>query len=130
MVAHRVPIETLELRGAYDPAHGHPKRKRPPSPKSAAAIGAPPAKLSKDEKDIWHEVIAKAPAGVLTLPDGFMLETLCHLIALMRDHIISDNQRGQLIKLLSLLGFTPADRSRITAVETKDHTDPFAKFIN
>jgi hypothetical protein len=42
---------------------------------------------------------------------------------------ITDGQRGQLIKLLSLLGFTPADRSRITAVESKDEADPFAKFV-
>jgi phage terminase small subunit len=59
-----------------------------------------------------------------------MMETLCQLIAAMRARVITDAQRNQMIRLLSLIGFTPADRSRITAVGKTDEADPFSKFVN
>ena len=93
-------------------------------------IGEPPAHLDATEKQIWAELIQNAPDGVLTSADRVILALACQLEAKARTRTISDAQRNQLIKCLSLFGFTPADRSRITAVETKDEIDPFAKFIN
>jgi phage terminase small subunit len=127
MPAHRVPTEILELRGAFE---NHPKRRRPVGPKSKDRIGEPPAHLDATEKQIWAELIQNAPQGVLTSADRVILGLACQLEGKARTRTISDAQRNQLIKILSLFGWTPADRSRITAVETKDETDLFAKFVN
>jgi phage terminase small subunit len=127
MPNHRKPTELLELSDAFK---NHPKRKRPIGPKSPAGIGEPPARLTAEEREVWQEIKFKAPQGVLTAPDGFMMETLCQLIAAMRARVITDAQRNQMIRLLSLIGFTPADRSRITAVGKTDEADPFSKFVN
>jgi hypothetical protein len=79
---------------------------------------------------IWREIVSHAPAGVLTAPDGFLLETLAQLISKSRNRSITDAQRNQLIRLFSLIGFTPSDRSRISAGATPDENDPFARFVN
>jgi phage terminase small subunit len=127
MPARRKPTELLMLNGAFEK---NPKRKRSIGPKSTAAIGDPPATLNETERDIWREIVSHAPAGVLTLPDAIMLETLCQLVGAMRARDITDAQRGQMIKMLSLIGFTPSDRSRISTGGAPDDTDPFARFVN
>jgi phage terminase small subunit len=127
MPAHLKPTKILELNGAFQK---NPTRRRPVGPKSKDGIGEPPAHLDATEKQIWAELIQNAPDGVLTSADRVILALACQLEAKARTRTISDAQRNQLIKCLSLFGFTPADRSRITVVETKDETDPFAKFVN
>jgi hypothetical protein len=127
MPAHRTPTEILELNGAFEK---NPKRKRAVGPKSKHPVGNPPEHLDEGEKAIWYEITMKAPAGILTLPDGFSLEILCQLLAKSRARSISDAQRNQLIKLLSLFRFSPADRSRIGASTDAPPDDPFAKFMN
>ncbi len=127
MPAHLKPTEILELNGSFQK---NPQRRRPVGPKSKDGIGEPPAHLDATEKQIWAELVQNAPQGVLTSADRVILALACQLESKARTRTISDAQRNQLIKILSLFGFTPADRSRITAVETKDETDLFAKFVN
>jgi phage terminase small subunit len=115
MPAHLKPTEILELNGSFQK---NPKRRRPVAPKSKDEIGEPPAHLDPTEKQIWAELIQNAPQGVLTSADRVILALACQLESKARTRTISDAQRNQLIKILSLFGFTPADRSRITAVET------------
>ena len=120
----RKPVEILELKGAYKK---DPQRRRPPSPKSAKAIGDPPDHLDEAEKTIWFEIIGISAPGVLVSSDRLVLARLCQLERKVRERTARDTETGQHLKVLALLGLTPADRSRI-ALTGKDDSNPYASF--
>ena len=117
----------------------------------------PPVGLTKDARNAWKLAIQSAPEGVLTALDGSVLERWARNYALCRKlsseveadgavlHYTDDEGQERscenpafkaLIKVqqqLSLcekeLGFTPASRSRVQAVEDEDDSDnEFSEF--
>ena len=105
----RKPTGVLELSGAFEK---DPKRRRPPSPKSAEPIGDPLARLAPDEAACWREFCRDAPAGMLTSGDRWALEALARLMAKSRREGLTGAETGHLRGFLTELGASPASRGR------------------
>ena len=109
------PTEVLSVRGAFVK---HPERKRPIGPKSKRPLGDPPDYFDEFEAAIWRETVGNCAAGVLTSADRVSMELISLSLAkVRRREPLSGAERGQMTALLSRMGMTPADRSRI-------HADP------
>ena len=121
----RKPTESLILAGAFKK---DPQRTRPIGPKSETALGDPPDHLSDDECAIWHEAAHHAPANVLTGADRWLLSRFVQLELRVRLGTISASDSALHVRILSLLGWTPADRSRIHAEKPTDES-AFAEFL-
>ena len=121
----RKPVEVLEANGAFEK---NPQRRRDPPPKSNHPAGDPPEYLNAVEKQIWHELVMDIPMGVATAPDRGALGCLCMLEYLKRNRNIKVIELNVLIKLYSLFGLTPADRTRVTAAPLEKDDDPLDEF--
>jgi hypothetical protein len=122
----RTPTEVLDLRGAFKI---NPQRKREVGPKALAGLGAPPAHLNDAARACWVEAVGNAPAGVLTAGDRILVEIVARLLAKFREDWLTGAEFGQLGQALGKLGWTPADRSRVSAVKEEPKADPFAEFL-
>jgi phage terminase small subunit len=74
----RKPIHLLKLAGTYRPSRHRNREHEPAAPGDLAAL-APPAWLSPRQRQIWFELLADAPGGVLRKIDGRMLAQYCVL---------------------------------------------------
>lgn len=124
----RKPTALLELSGAF---RKHPERKRPNEPKPTGPLGAPPSRLSPDDRVAWFELDAINPAGVLTNADRWLVELAARLMARLRQHGLggenglSAGQLAQLNRCLSQMGMTPADRSKVSVIVAREEPNPF-----
>jgi hypothetical protein len=92
------------------------------------AIGDPPKDMVADEIAIWHEIIFINPPGVLTSSDLMVVEVLARLFAkFRRRENLNGPEWSRMCGSLSLLGMTPADRSRVTSTESTPD-NPFSEF--
>jgi phage terminase small subunit len=144
MARTRKPTAVLEKNGAYkhDPSRRE-ARKREPVP--SGPLGAPPARFTEVQKQVWYELAIQVPEGVLTIADRMAADLYCSLVARHyggdkeKDGSIRPPERlkaseyGLILQLLSRFGLTPADRSRIKATpndkeeEKEDTFDRLAK---
>jgi len=124
MPAPRKPAAILEMSGALGK---NPSRRRV-EPSVALPFGKPPAHLSRELKAAWREISRAAPCGVLTGADRVAVELAARLLVRIRtaDTFTAADANG-LRSLLSSLGMTPADRSRVTAAHAGPPTNPFSK---
>ncbi len=131
------PIEQKRLLG--NPGGG-----RLPDPSNVIALpklNNPPEHLSESAKDNWYEIINVAPWVANT--DGKLLLELCEKMELKRDlqeklkqsEYVLYTDKGyayanplfgmlstttsDIVKLLSLLGLTPTDRTKMGVAEVK-----------
>ena len=120
------PSNVLELRGAYKK---NPQRRRTKEPKSSEPIGKCPDYLTEGQKKCWLELKNQCCPGVLTGADGTILELGACLYAEMRaDYVaMSTSRLAQFLKVLGVLGLTPADRTRIK-IEPQAPANKFAAF--
>jgi phage terminase small subunit len=123
----RVPLNILKLRGsvAKNPSR-FKERENEPVPK--APLGNPPTHLAKDEKKCWRELVRTAPYGVIADCDAWSVELAVCLMAEYRaDRAAMPASRLNLLhSILGRFGFTPADRSRVSAPqEKKNRFDEF-----
>ena len=126
MARPRTPTEVLELTGAF---RRNPNRKREVGPKSTMGVGQAPEHLSELERSCWDEAIANAPAGVLTSGDRWLVEVASRLMAKFRSDWLSGAEMAQLTQALGKMGWTPADRSRVSAAEKEPETDEMSEFM-
>jgi hypothetical protein len=106
------------LSGAFE---RHPERKaeRANEPKPDGPLGEPPACFDPQSRTgqllicIWHELIAQAPAGVLTSADRLWVELACRALHLTRTGCAKSADRNLLLALLGRMGMNPADRSKV-----------------
>ncbi|WP_303288237.1 hypothetical protein [Marinobacter sp. SS8-8] len=79
------------------------------------------------EYEIWEELVAMLPPGILGSSDRVALEALCKLIFKMRHDFdnMSAAQLGRLENLLGKFGLTPADRSRVMVRGSEKPRNPF-----
>lgn len=128
MARPRTPSNVLELRGAFKT---HPERARHNEPKPAKDVGAPPRheRFTPEHQAIWKEIKKSAAAGVLTVSDRITLEALCYLVLEMRQDPagFSAAKYSRMEALLGKIGFTPADRSKVS-VPSKKPTNAFSDF--
>lgn len=126
-MANRKPTNVLALKGSFKK---NPARKRI-DPQPAAEIGSPPDHLSDAEKQIWKDVVAESPAGVLQASDRLTLEVVASLMAEYRadKSQFTPAKIGVLQRGLSSLGYTPVDRARLGVSARQQVTDdPWAEF--
>jgi hypothetical protein len=125
MPAIRKPIEILELNGSFkkDP-NRRPKGTRPTT---TTPLGHPPAYFTKEEVACWRE-LGVMFVQLLCQSDRWIVEAACLLMAKTRRREATSAETGRLMNCISLMGGTPADRSRVSVAPTED-TDPFAEFM-
>ncbi len=127
-MAHRTPTKVLELRGSFthNPSR---KRERMNEPIVTNPLGDPPTRLTPEQKNAWLEVSNNCCHGVLTQADRHSLEIAAVLLA--EFWVNGVNMKGThlntLNTLLSKMGMTPSDRSKVSVPEPKKE-NPFAKF--
>jgi phage terminase small subunit len=109
----RQPTSLLELKGSF---RKHPERRRPSEPRDSRPLGDPPARLPKRALPFWNELIDIVPAGVLKRADRWCVELAACLMtkAIKTDEGLSAAELNTLRSLLSAMGMTPADRSKMS----------------
>jgi phage terminase small subunit len=123
----RKPAAVQEASGAW---RKNPSRRRI-EPKVTGPLGPAPRYFSADQKKIWRELADMAPLDVLANADRWCCELACSLMDRLRSGKLSVAQGAQLVSLLSRLGLTPADRSRVAPAgsQTKSpDANEFAEF--
>jgi phage terminase small subunit len=128
MARPNTPTAVLELNGAF---RKNPDRRRT-DPKPAGPLGSPPKQLDENQRAMWNELKRKAPIGVLTAADCFLLEIVCRLMTRVRfpaEVPLETGELAQLMQGLIRLGFTPADRSKLNLGKGKEgESNPFKNF--
>lgn len=126
MARPRTPTQMKETSGAFK----HDPQRRPqnePTPK--AGIGPAPESLSEYERECWDELNQIIFPGLLGDSDRWAVERCVKLMA--KSRLEPDNFTGQnensLIKFLAAFGMTPADRSRVSVMDTKKTENPFSR---
>ena len=102
----------------------HPGRinARLAAPKPRGKLGYASKWLNKDERRIWRELVAAAPAQ-LGESDRPLLEIAVTLKAKLEKHSIENQQITQLMQALGKLGMIPQDRKPAEAAKEKNEWD-------
>lgn len=118
----RKPTKVLELNGAFKRNASRKREEFTPE----EDIGPPPPHMVV-EAEIWDEVVAMVPEGVLGSTDRIALEVICKLVFRMRYdwENMSAAQITRLETLLGRFGLTPSDRSKIVPRGGKKPGNPF-----
>lgn len=117
------PSALHELNGSFEK---HPERraKRKNEPKPQGLLGDPPASFNpelsvgRELVAIWHEVVAQAPPGVLTVSDRMHVEILCRLLYKIRHNLAKSGDFARAESLLGRMGMNPSDRSKVNLTPT------------
>jgi phage terminase small subunit len=127
MPTPRKPTAILDASGAF---RKNPDRRRV-DPATTGDLGPPPRYFDKTQKKIWKELAEMAPVNVLANADRWCCELACVLMGQLRAGSLSVAQGAQLVSLLSRLGLTPADRSRVGVAPgpKKSDANEFAEFV-
>lgn len=123
----RTPTNILQLRGSFrkNPARGRARRDEPVP---RYGIGPAPAALTEAQRAAWDEIVDICAPGVLTCSDRLVMEMAAVLLTRFRtDTEFPITGIGRLQSILSSIGLTPADRSRITVPMGKGR-NPFDEF--
>jgi hypothetical protein len=126
MPAARQSVETLIRNGTFK---NDPSRTRPMEPRSDRPIGNAPAWFTVPEKALWKELISNAPDNALCAADRVMLEIVVKLTIKLRANDIKTAEINLLSANLSKLGWSPADRAKVSPVSHKDTSDDL-DFLN
>ena len=83
--------------------------------KKNKAVGNPPDYFTDDLKEIWQEIKNNAINGVFFKSDRLILESICHLVDLMRTpgEEMTAEHHEVLINCLDKCGMTPESRQRL-----------------
>lgn len=126
----KMPTALIKLNGGFrkDPGRLARRSLEPKVAKAFPLAAGPPDTLLESEKKVWLELVDHAPPGVLTWADPQVVELGAILMTAQRERTITTPERGQLIKILGLLGMTPADRASVQiSVAVEEPTSKFAK---
>ncbi len=130
MPRNRVSTEVLEQRGAFE-RHPEREQERKAEPKAVGELGDPPRTLNAKQKKLWREFAQIVPAGVADSSHRMVFELLVCLMTKLRDGQATAGEEKQIESLLSKMGMTPSDRSRVSVQKPQDEQehDPLAEFI-
>jgi len=105
----------------------HPERfKDRKGPKKARAVGAPYASMSATEKRAWMEYQAELPW--LTASHRTLLRLACYWTAKMDEKDFGVSATQALSSILSKLGATPVDETKVNHGDEEDE-DPADEFF-
>ncbi len=121
MPAPRLPVAKAKAMGADIRSPGrHADRK---APKRTRAIGEPYATMTQAEQAQWHEFVRDLPW--LNSSHRVILRVACRLTVDLDGDEFGVSKAQALSSILSKLGATPADESRVTAPADDDDDDEF-----
>ncbi len=96
-------------------------------PEAAGPLGDPPAGWTPAAIELWHEVVACAPDGVLTKSDRHLVEIAVRLLAQIRsDAEVRAATVTQFRCCLGEMGMTPSARTRLYTGGRGGTGNPFA----
>ncbi len=105
----------------------HPERlKGRSAPSKTRPIGEPYARMSEGERELWREFSDNLPW--LHSSHRILLRLACHLGAQLEDGEMGINRTQALSAILSKLGATPTDESRVNH-SSDPETDPNDRFF-
>lgn len=117
MGRRRLPSEVLKAAGAF--AHD-PQRAaaRANEPKPRGPVGDAPATMTAAQRACWDEIVDRAHVGVVSQADAIIVEMAAILLeGLRRDPAgTSAAKMARLESLLSRLGMSPSDRSKVGVI--------------
>lgn len=129
MPRNRVATEVLAARGAFD-RHPERERERLAEIKPEGELGTPPKSLNAKQKRVWRELAQIVPNGVAASSDRFIFELLVCLMSKFREGQATAGEAKQIESLLSKMGMTPSDRSRVGGKPPlKPDYDPLDEFV-
>lgn len=132
MPQRRVATEVLKLRGTTLAMNKKKYAHREREPKRKGDLGAPPKHLSKIQRALWREFLRIVPVGVCCSFDRPIFELLILSMERIRTGKAKCADFKQCESILSRLGMTPSDRSRVQvsrAAAAEGADDPLAEFV-
>lgn len=123
MPRQRLPQAKAETSGAITKNAGRFKDRK--TPKSTRGLGEPYAAMTPAQKTAWAEIQYEMPW--LTSSDRIMVRLACSWVARMEVEDLGVAATGALASILSKLGATPVDITKVThdSGEEEDPTDKF-----
>ncbi len=114
----RKPFNELLASGAmaHDPQRF---RDRQPEPISDEPLGDPPPHFDAAQRKVWRELAKNAIPGVLCSADRIAMELLVSLVVMSRKGTAKAGDRNTMVGLMSRLGMTPSDRTKLVAKPQK-----------
>lgn len=117
----RLPVDKADITGAAVKNPGrHAERKKP---KGTRPIGEPYKMMSEAEQVQWHEFVRDLPW--LNSSHRVILRVACRLAADLDGPDFGVSKAQALGSILSKLGATPADESRVSAPDDEPEEDEF-----
>jgi len=83
------------------------------APSVAGCIGDPPSRLTREEGQIWREIVDECPPGVLKSYDRLGLAVYCRIEARIRAGNAPEGFEAEAGAWLEEFGMTPAARVRM-----------------
>src|SRR6266436_1734039 len=114
MPQNRVSTDVLKTRGSFV-KHPERERARIAEPKPSGDLGPPPTHLNARQKKTWRELEQIIPPGVAASSDRWTVELLVCLMEKCRSGQAKAGETKQIESLLSKMGMTASDRSRVSA---------------
>lgn len=128
MARYKKPSKIAEIDGYFKK---HPERRNNGEPIPTRPIGPAPLTYATESAEIWDEIVAEMPAGVLTCADRIVLEIACNLISQFRQNPTETpvSRLAVLERILSKFGMNPSDRTRLSVPEFSG-TEPADGFFS
>lgn len=124
MARPRLPQAKAEVSGAALKNPGTFKARS--VPKGTRPVGEPYARMTPDQQAVWADLKAELPW--LNSSHRTLLRLACILTCRLDEADVGVNQIQTLSAILSKLGATPVDETRVT-VPAEDEEDPADKFF-
>jgi len=125
MARPRTPTNILRLRGSAPKKNPGRLRERENEPVEERPLGPPPKALTPKQRQAWKELADNSVPGVLGKADRHAVEIAACLLAEVRGGEPTATIYAQLLRSLSMLGMSPADRSKVQLPAKPKH-NPFA----
>jgi hypothetical protein len=120
MPASRLPVDKAKITGKDSRSPGRYEGRT--KPKATRSIGEPYAKMDDDEKAQWYEFVRDLPW--LNSSHRVILRVACRLTVALDGDDFGVSKAQALSSILSKLGATPADESKVS-MPADDESDEF-----
>lgn len=124
MARPRLPAAKAEVSGAALVHAGRFKDRK--APKGTRPVGEPYARMTAEQQAAWHEMVDEMPW--LNSSHRRLLRVASIISARLDDPDIGINQLQTLSAVLSKLGATPVDETKVNVPDGED-IDPADKFF-
>jgi phage terminase small subunit len=113
MPTPRKSLSQLAASGTLGKNLGRYQSRLAAQPNFIRPVGKAPPHLPAVERAVWAELVRGAPPGLLQRSDRLILEVLSRLVVRMRTSDPKTSELNCLINVLSRMGLTPLDRTKL-----------------